>query len=325
MHHARASSRGPLGTRAGVSRLRAALAVLAVAVCTAVAAPVAHGQAQVALGENHSEVFADPNFQALGIHQVRAVVPWDAVLHPGWERDDVDRYVAAADAAGVEVMVAFNHSRTTPAQAPNVWAYWYALRAFHDRYPSVRTVTPWNEPNHPSQPTWTRPALAAQYYNVARRVYADGVVVAGDVLDLSTVLDWLAAYRAKLATAPAVWGVHGYGDANRARPFDTSVLKRILDAVPDGEFWLTETGGIVRFLPAFPFDLDRAARSITHAFELADASPRITRIYLYNWYGSAPDARWDTGLVDADGTPRPGLDAVRARLGLPPLRPPAAP
>jgi hypothetical protein len=45
-------------------------------------------------------------------------------------------------------------------------------------------------------------------------------------------------------------------------------------------------------------------------------STRITRVYLYNWYGITTPKMWDSGLVAADGTPRPGLDALRRYLGL---------
>jgi hypothetical protein len=37
---------------------------------------------------------------------------------------------------------------------------------------------------------------------------------------------------------------------------------------------------------------------------------------LYNWYGITTPKLWDSGLVAQDGTPRPGLAAVRHNLGL---------
>ena len=49
-----------------------------------------------------------------------------------------------------------------------------AVRTFDDRYPWVRTYSAWNEVNHISQPTFTRPRLAVRYYRVcaARAVAA---------------------------------------------------------------------------------------------------------------------------------------------------------
>ena len=77
--------------------------------------------------------------------------------------------------------------------------------------------------------------------------------------------------------------------------------------------WLTETGGIVES-STMSHDEDRAARAITHVFELAAMSPRITRVYLYNWYGITQPRMWDSGLVSATGAPRAGLAALRAYL-----------
>ncbi|QEC49794.1 hypothetical protein FSW04_20955 [Baekduia soli] len=299
----------PIGVTAVVAL---ALALAAVAARPARAEPV------VGIGEANPAAFADPRFLALGLHAARLVVPYDAVVRGGWERDAVDAWMAAAAAHGLEPSVAFEHSRH-PGTAPSVAAYGAALAAFHGRYPQVGIVTPWNEPNHVSQPTWDDPALAAAYYDEARRVLPDARLVAGDVLDIPGALDWLRAYRAHLGTDPRLWGIHDYGDATDLTDPLQSTTAALLSAVP-GELWVTETGGIVRFWPFLDVDLARAARSTAHAFVLARMSPRITRMYLYNWYGpvpSAPGSWWDTGLVGADGTPRPALDVVRRELAVP--------
>jgi hypothetical protein len=80
-----------------------------------------------------------------------------------------------------------------------------------------------------------------------------------------------------------------------------------------GEVWLTETGGIVSS-SSFAYDPARAARAVQQTFDLAELSPRITRVYLYNWYGITKRTMWDSGLVTADGRPRPALDVVRRYL-----------
>jgi hypothetical protein len=235
------------------------------------------------------------------------------VLRGGWERDEVDAWWAAAKAARVEPLVAFNHSRHA-GPAPTLAEYRKNIIAFRDRYPWVKLITAWNEPNHKSQPTWDNPQLAAGYYNQALTVFPDARIVAGDVLDQSNALTWLRTYRTYVYKHPQLWGIHDYGDANHFRPYATSVTSKLVTYLP-GEIWLTETGGIVNLPTSWPYDVDRAARAVQHTFELAEGSPRITRVYLYNWYGVTDPTLWDSGLVAADGTPRPALSVVLRYLG----------
>jgi hypothetical protein len=49
-------------------------------------------------------------------------------------------------------------------------------------------------------------------------------------------------------------------------------------------------------------------------FRLAAISPRITRLYIFDWYGTSASARFDAGLMDRRGHPRPGYAVVRRRL-----------
>jgi hypothetical protein len=308
----------PAGHPRGIARARrsalagATVALLAVAAATgglARAGPV------IGMGDASASMFSDGNFLALGIRAARIVVPYDAVIQGGWERAQVDSWMAAAADHGIEPSVAFEHSRHADA-APSVAAYGAAIQAFRDRYPQVRIVAPWNEANHPTQPTWNNPALAADYYAEARRVFPDARIVAGNVVDIDNIFEWLRVYREHLPEEPQLWGIINYGDTTQLTDPLNSTTGAVLSAVP-GELWITETGGIVRFWPFYPFDLDRAAKSTEHAFVMANMSPRITRMYLYNWYApSDPWATWDTGLVNADGTPRPALDVVRRELML---------
>ena len=91
--------------------------------------------------------------------------------------------------------------------------YAAGLSAFRARWPQVTELTPWNEPNHRSQPTFPLPGLAAQYYNAARRTCPACLLVAGDLLDDGNLAAWLADYRQTLDEPPAVWGLHNYYDA----------------------------------------------------------------------------------------------------------------
>jgi hypothetical protein len=110
-------------------------------------------------------------------------------------------------------------------------------------------------------------------------------------------------------------GPHNYGDVSR---FASASTEAVLRWVP-GEVWLTETGGLVRFqmrdgTVPWPYDEQRAARSMQYAFDLADRhQDRITRMYVYNWR-AVPHLRWDSGLLSQAGEPRPSFNVLMARL-----------
>ena len=40
----------------------------------------------------------------------------------------------------------------------------------------------------------------------------------------------------------------------------------------------------------------------------------IQRMYVYNWTGAGCDARFDAGLTNPDGSPRPGYTVLRSAL-----------
>lgn len=270
------------------------------------------------VGDQFRWFLDDPQFQALGVDYVRVIVPWNAAL-TGDQR--VEEWLQRAEDLGKVPLVAFEHEPGTqcpsaPCVPPTVAAYEQAVAAFLARWPQVHEVVPWNEPNHRAQPTAGRPALAADFYDAARRVCPSCTLVAADVLDdPDTVGRWLAAYRAALDTQPTVWGLHNYYDATYGT---SSGVDRFLATVP-GEVWLTETGGIVRFRSAsgggLPEDEDRAAQGIRWLYVMLPARPRVTRMYLYQWQ-STPFSDFDAGLVRPDGTARPSLAEVRAALGV---------
>jgi hypothetical protein len=273
------------------------------------AKPSAPGGLTVGIGEQGAAMFADPRFKALGIDQARLVTAYDAT-RVRFERELDDAWLGAARAAGVEPFVTFGHSRVTPTRLPSVAEFRAAFRAFRKRYPDVRVYAPWNEINHASQPTSRAPRRAAEFYNVVKAECPGCTVLAGDVLDQPGMGRYLAEYRRHLDGAPRIWGLHNYADSNR---FRDSGLRELLATVP-GDVWLTETGGIVRFGGSFPHDERRAARAVSYALRLARKHDRVKRLYLYNWTGSKPTDRFDSGLVGPDGAPRPGYERLRAAL-----------
>ena len=273
------------------------------------------------ISDQNGDTFLHPLFTALPISTVRLVTPWNSVYT---EPEVLDRWLTAARVAGLEPLIALEHAQNDrcprqPCRLPSVEIYAAAFATFHARYPWVRLITPWNEPNHGSQPTAAHPRRAADFYNVARSRCDGCILIAGDLLDAPGMRHWLTEYERGLGESPRVWGLHNYYDTTY---FSSAGVDTLLDQVR-GEVWLTETGGIVSFttgdgLIALPPDEVRAEASVDFAFQLARRHRnRVTRIYLYQWR-SHLSAQFDAGLLRPDGSVRPAWYVVRRELGLKP-------
>jgi hypothetical protein len=265
----------------------------------------------VGMGDQDPGFFSKPLFARLGIKHARLIASYDTV-DVSFDRDLADAWLSAARAAGVEPFVAFGHSRKEGRQRhlPSVSEYRRAFTQFHERYPQVKIYAAWNEPNNQSQPTDKNPRRAAQFANALKEECPSCTVIAGDVLDEPGAEKWLTTYANTLNARPAAWGIHDYSTVNR---FDPSRLQPLLDAV-QGDVWLTETGGLAQFGRAFPYDLERQAKATRYLFTLARRTPRIKRVYLYNWTGAPRSARFDAGLTNPDATKRPAYDVVQEEL-----------
>jgi hypothetical protein len=309
--------------------MRAAAVLLAlVMVVLAAPAPAGAARYRVGIGEQNPAMFDSPPWQGLALRHVRYLVPWD------WQRTteqraEVARFMSAARAHGQDVLVTFtarrgcfNGGRYSPSavcRAPSARAYHEAFRALDDRYPWVRTYSAWNEINHISQPTFARPRLAVRYYRVLRRESRRRHfrVMAADVLDTANMSRYLRAFLRLAPGRPRLWGLHNYQDVNRRTYGGT----RAMLAIVPGRVWLTETGGIVKFGNSrqFGYSEERAASCTRWMFKLANRyatrrpglRSRITRAYVYKWFGEPLGARLDAGLVDPDGRPRQAYWVVR--------------
>ena len=188
---------------------------------------------------------------------------------------------------------------------------------FDAKFPWVKTYSAWNEINHKSQPTFKSPRTAARYYNVLRAEARRGKfrVMAADMLDTGNMGRYLATLKRHLKGSPKLWGLHNYGDVNRRR---TTYTKQMLRSVP-GEVWLTETGGIVKLLPSFKRSTSRAASRTKGMFKLVNRydtrrpgfRSKITRLFVYTFYGETSSARFDAGLVNPDATARPAFKVFK--------------
>jgi hypothetical protein len=272
------------------------------------------------IGDQSTAMLSDPRFAALGLRDSRLVVPYDVAIDPA----QLARYapvLETARARRIRMLVSFAARPAAPAHVPSVREYRRAVRAFRARFPWVHDLGAWNEANHASQPTARHPERAARLYNAMRVLCRHCRIVAADVLDQAGFARWVRRFR-RVARAPRIWGLHDYVDVNRMRDVSVPRLRRATGL--RGQVWLTETGGVVRFARSFGYDEPRAARSTRHVLRLA-ARRRVRRVYLYQWSGAPLGARWDSGLVAADGRPRPALNVVEAYLGLPPTPLPPIP
>jgi len=114
-------------------------------------------------------------------------------------------------------------------------------------------------------------------------------------------------------------GIHNYGDVNRQRTtFTKSIIRQSHSFNKKTRFWFTETGGLVKFGRNFPCSEERARNRLRNMFSLARTyrSSGVERLYVYNWTAppSGCDARFDAGLVNFDGTPRPGYTYLKSAL-----------
>jgi Glycosyl hydrolase catalytic core len=307
-----------------MSRFIACLVAAAVlAGCGFAAAPEkSEAAVLVGIGEQNAAMFTNPLFTQTGIKRARYFPSWNVAFKPE-EATWLDQWLGAAQGAGVEPLISFFASLGSacpkkPCTLPTVRQFTKAFKAFRKRWPQVKVVSPWNEANHRSQPTFKNPKRAAQYYNVVRKYCRGCKIIAADVIDERNMEKWLKVFK-RTAKKPKIWGLHNYRDTNKRKGQLLGGTKRLLKAVK-GDVWLTETGGIVKFvLPdgrtLFPFSESRANSATKRMFALAKRyRSRIKRLYIYHWKQPSGENRFDAGLIRSDGTARPAYNTVRSQL-----------
>jgi hypothetical protein len=299
--------------------------------------PRAHAAARLAIGisDNAAGIFRDPRFRWLRPRIARLVVPWDVVRRPrelAWDA----AWLQAAHAGGVRALVVFNADPSNQRQLPGTAAYAHAVDAFMRLFGWVTDYSPWNEENHPGQPTSRDPRRAAEYFNLLSAHCPSCSITAADVLDTPNMGEWLRSFL-RFARHPRLWGLHSYVDVGQNNHERTSQLLRMVH----GQVWFTEGGGVV-WRWERPYHSSHAGyvvHSETHAalfasrlLSLAAISPRVTRVYYYQWrvphtlewarkHGTLS---WDSGVIRPDCSPRPALSVIARALGRNPSRMPRA-
>jgi len=313
--------------------MRSRLALLIIALLSLLALPAAaQAKLTVGLAENNPSMFGDPLFTQLGARHARLVVSWNVATAPNDEINRVIQYLHDAERTGVTPLVTFEHARgdaticnkrknrkKAQCKLPTAKQYESNLRRFKTLFPEVRDVVAWNEINHFTQPTYKNPKAAAKFTTIARKVFKGGTVVAADILDQAddtrakrptyrSTTRYVRAFRKAYKGPRTVCGVHNYSDVNRFRQTGT---KTIIKALGCKQIWLTETGGLYKFV-GFKASQPRQLKATKYMFKVARQNKKIKRLYVYSWFG-AVTSRFDAGLV-ARGKPRKAYAEVREHL-----------
>jgi hypothetical protein len=304
------------------------LAALALALLPSAAS--AKTNVRVGIGDQQVSMFDQPLFQARKFKIVRYFVRWN-VMQDDDQLAAADAYVKRARQDHIQVLlhVSSDDLRIKKAKLPSVAQYRTQIKRIvsHFRPLGVRDFGAWNEANHASQPTYKSPTRAADFFVEAYRAIKPRCsfcnVVALDVLDQVGVERYMRSWYRHLSSTyrkrATLVGIHNYGDVNRRRTtFTRSIIRQSHSFNSKTRFWFTETGGLVKFGRSFPCSKERARNRLKNMFSLARTyrTSGVERLYIYNWTGPSDgcDARFDAGLVNFDGTPRPGYTYLKSAL-----------
>ncbi|HEX7291223.1 MAG TPA: hypothetical protein VF250_08870 [Conexibacter sp.] len=314
-----------------ISRRTLTLCLVALASALSLAVPASSGAYVVGVADQSPALFTNTYFEQLAPTRTRYITAIDSIFK---QRATVDAWMDAADAAGMEVVVAFNPplrmrcpniGRAKGCRPVTAAYYRRAFRAFRARYPQVRIYQPWNEVNNLTQPTARYPTAVVTYYQIVKANCRGCTVLGADIQDLPNMVSYsaavLRAFRDRHVPVPKLWGLHNYTDTNRFVRDKNSSMRRAASILP-GKIWLTEVAGLFRFQPqnarqSFRPDLRRQKRAMEAVFKQANHyRNKVTRVYLYQWFASPPTNRWDSAVLDAHGLPRPVFDVLLAHRTL---------
>jgi hypothetical protein len=318
---------------------------LLIATFFATAALIAPASASAAfttgISENSPAMFTDPLFTGLGVKSARVVLPWNVMSANDGRLPGFAQYVQQADAQGVRVLVSFEHSRGVATgcnlkknakkavcKIPKIADYEREMRAFMAAFPTVKTISPWNEVNHFTQGTSRDPKAAARFTDKWRELCPGCTIVVADMLDqadnpaakkptFNATTRYIKRFRSFLKTPRTICGIHNYSDVNRFRSTGTKALMKALGCK---QYWFTETGGLYKFGSFWSKKTKKGCKTnascqlkaTKYMFSLAKSNKTIKALFIYTWFG-AVTPRFDAGLV-ADGKPRPAYNEVKKRL-----------
>jgi hypothetical protein len=322
--------------------MRLRLLIATVAACALLIVPASASAAySVGISANPPSMFSDPLFTGLKIKYARVVLPWNVMTANDGRLPELRAYVAQANAQRVQVLASFEHSRGDASRCfkrkyfrravcrlPTLSAYAAQMKAFLAAFPTVRTISPWNEVNHFTQGTSRNPRAAARFTDKVRQLCPSCTIVAADVLDQAdnpaakhptfrATTRYIKRFRHYLKTPRTICGIHNYSDVNRFHSTGTRALMRALRCK---QYWWTETGGLYRFASFWTKKTKKGCKTSAscqlkatkYMFKLARANRTVKRLYIYTWFGGDMP-RFDAGLV-ARGKARPAYKEVKRHL-----------
>ena len=289
---------------------------------------------RVGVADQSPRMFESPYFQELKIKRTRYFVPSD-VMQNRSERAKARAFVLAARRAKVSTMLHISTTDLRPKRGKRVSTKAYRSNVnrivLYFRKLGVRDFGAWNEVNHKTQETWNSVGHAVSYYKSMYRAVKKRcrtcAVVGLDILDQAGADRYIRSFYARLSSTwrkrLTIVGIHNYSDVNRSRSRGTA---RIINTVrrynKRTKFWFTETGALASFGRSFPYSEARQASRIKNMFTYASRyrTRGVQRVYSYNFFGletgtgCGTRCRFDAGLVNADGTPRPVFHTFKSKL-----------
>jgi len=275
----------------------------------------------IGLGDNETAFLTDPRFLALGITLVRDEIPWNALLVP-FDRMRLTRWLDAARREHLTPLITFDRAAPPLRHTlPSVAEFSALFRELRARFLWVTQFVTWNESNYYGEPTATHPRRVARYYLALRADCPECTIVAPDLLDITDrryaveEVRWAHEFIRAAGLQPPIWALNDYVGANG---LSTATIERLLRAV-SGRIWIAETAGII----SEPNHAQAAsAANLRHQAavdrfivgRIARLSPRIQRVYLYEWQASSPLQGWDSALISWNGVPRPAYYALAQGL-----------
>jgi hypothetical protein len=289
----------------------------------------------IGIGDGKPDLFKDPRFLALGIKHVRYDMSWDALSDPK-QRAAATRWLTAAKADGMSVLLTIDHSKRTiykrvPGKKklqpfgqsrvmPTTADYRKAFLAVRARFPWVTEFATWDETNCYCEVSYNKETQVASYYRALRSACSKCTILAAEFLDVPKhygipMTTWARAFIKAAGSQPQYWGLNNYEDANHLASGQT----RALLAAVHGNIWLAETGGIVSRHNGshadFPQNAAHAAVVNHYVLStLGSLSPRIQRIYLYEWNARSARDGWDTAEISYTGATREGYVVLAQTL-----------
>jgi hypothetical protein len=332
------------------ARLLLLLATWLVAVLVVLAAARPARALELGISDSDAPTVTEPLWDGLHVSRTRIVVPYDVATTPGpagtRRRNAFEAYRASAASRGVSLFVVFGPSAdirapdTNDPVAPTADQFAAGVAAFVQKYPDVRTIAAWNEPNNPdarSYPLGSDPQLAAEYWQRAKAACPDCTVVAGEFAGIAGNDAYVDAYQSALGgVRPDVWSFHAHGDVNAFQaggPDSARVsryyLGKLQGAWAGARIWIDEVGARYRDPSGVVWGDESQQDGARFLLGLATLDPRIDAIYYYNFSNQcsqpASCAIQDRGLVsptpfngqapayDAANRPRPAYRVIADR------------